>query len=676
MATDAGHVGSIDGIGTQVGILNALRTGNVILDMVVAMVIPLLFGAFASVLSNSRGTALDLMKRFKARNQVERTIIYTCKRAPWGWIVSTSGDDHLLQKAIMMYVSKHGAHGTPVGRELKRANLTLTELAKKEQPAGEGKAAARDSCYDSDSDDSYGPNTQLKKLEVSQMPPDGEWIQTPEPLVEMLRSQDMQEGEGKESMRTETTTIQLRCAAPDAEKRIRALTDRAYSWYRARQEEEKDEQRYMFMLLQKPPAAADGEAGGGSKRLYKRYALSEEKTFHSLFFPQKGSLLYLLDHFRAKSGKFAIPGFPHKLGLLLYGPPGTGKTSLIKAIAHHTRRHIVSVPLSKIRTNQELMDMMFDKAFPCVNTQKRSQDEQDEIPMLLDFKQVIFVMEDVDAASKVVQRRAPKRRAEPTKSSTTTTTRVTRKEPIDAELDANGQPLLRPQRTRSRLTPRPTPLPTPLPTPTPSRTTSANDKSAAAPLDASPAAVAAAAQQAAADAPAADAEFEAEAAIEEAMEVEERVEETVVVVEENGGGCSSAVEVGTKKSAAAAFLKDDSADTDRLDLAGLLNVLDGVVDAPNRIVIMTTNHPERLDPALIRPGRINKQILMGYLDGASALLMVQHYFGEISDAQRERFHTTFTPDVFTPAQVEQLCAEYDDVDGFLGGLKTLVAKQY
>ena len=27
---------------------------------------------------------------------------------------------------------------------------------------------------------------------------------------------------------------------------------------------------------------------------------------------------------------------------------------------------------------------------------------------------------------------------------------------------------------------------------------------------------------------------------------------------------------------------------------------------------MTTNHPEKLDPALIRPGRINKQILMGF----------------------------------------------------------------
>jgi hypothetical protein len=47
---------------------------------------------------------------------------------------------------------------------------------------------------------------------------------------------------------------------------------------------------------------------------------------------------------------------------------------------------------------------------------------------------------------------------------------------------------------------------------------------------------------------------------------------------------------------------------DDLNLAGLLNVLDGVVDTPNRIVIMTTNHPEKLDPALIRPGRINKKV--------------------------------------------------------------------
>jgi hypothetical protein len=45
-----------------------------------------------------------------------------------------------------------------------------------------------------------------------------------------------------------------------------------------------------------------------------------------------------------------------------------------------------------------------------------------------------------------------------------------------------------------------------------------------------------------------------------------------------------------------------SSTSDKLDLAGLLNVLDGVVDCPSRILVMTTNHPEKLDAALIRPG--------------------------------------------------------------------------
>lgn len=39
--------------------------------------------------------------------------------------------------------------------------------------------------------------------------------------------------------------------------------------------------------------------------------------------------------------------------------------------------------------------------------------------------------------------------------------------------------------------------------------------------------------------------------------------------------------------------------------SGLLNAIDGVAAGEGRILIMTTNHPEKLDPALIRPGRID-----------------------------------------------------------------------
>jgi len=51
----------------------------------------------------------------------------------------------------------------------------------------------------------------------------------------------------------------------------------------------------------------------------------------------------------------------------------------------------------------------------------------------------------------------------------------------------------------------------------------------------------------------------------------------------------------------------------RRDAQGLLNVLDGVVDTPGRIVVVTTNLVDSLDPALIRPGRIDKKILLGYM---------------------------------------------------------------
>merc|ERR1719440_1973316 len=65
---------------------------------------------------------------------------------------------------------------------------------------------------------------------------------------------------------------------------------------------------------------------------------------------------------------------------------------------------------------------------------------------------------------------------------------------------------------------------------------------------------------------------------------------------------------------------------DKLNLSGLLNVLDGVVDTPERIVVMTTNHPEILDPALIRPGRIDQKLLLGFMKWTDVVDMINHYF--------------------------------------------------
>lgn len=46
----------------------------------------------------------------------------------------------------------------------------------------------------------------------------------------------------------------------------------------------------------------------------------------------------------------------------------------------------------------------------------------------------------------------------------------------------------------------------------------------------------------------------------------------------------------------------------KINLGAFLELLDGIIEVPGRIVIMTTNHPEKLDPAIKRPGRIDMEI--------------------------------------------------------------------
>merc|ERR1712070_663940 len=102
---------------------------------------------------------------------------------------------------------------------------------------------------------------------------------------------------------------------------------------------------------------------------------------------------------------------------------------------------------------------------------------------------------------------------------------------------------------------------------------------------------------------------------------------------------------------------------DKLNLAGLLNVLDGVVDAEGRIIIMTTNFPDKLDPALIRPGRINKRIHLGHVKAEALCDMAEHYLRiHLDDESRIILEEIASRSSFSPAQVEQSCAEAESFE--------------
>lgn len=62
--------------------------------------------------------------------------------------------------------------------------------------------------------------------------------------------------------------------------------------------------------------------------------------------------------------------------------------------------------------------------------------------------------------------------------------------------------------------------------------------------------------------------------------------------------------------------------------SGFLNALDGVASGEERIIFMTTNHIEKLDPALIRPGRVDLSVLVGDASPVQARTLFTRFYGD------------------------------------------------
>ncbi|KAF0894555.1 hypothetical protein E2562_001857 [Oryza meyeriana var. granulata] len=66
-----------------------------------------------------------------------------------------------------------------------------------------------------------------------------------------------------------------------------------------------------------------------------------------------------------------------------------------------------------------------------------------------------------------------------------------------------------------------------------------------------------------------------------------------------------------------------------ISLSGVLNFVDGLWSScvGERLMVFTTNHPERLDPALLRPGRMDRKIELGYCSPAALRVLTKNYLG-------------------------------------------------
>ncbi|KAG5490745.1 hypothetical protein JKF63_00867 [Porcisia hertigi] len=270
-------------------------------------------------------------------------------------------------------------------------------------------------------------------------------------------------------------------------------------------------------------------------------------TLDTVFFPRREHVKALLERFTEKKGRYAIQGFPHKLGFLLYGPRGTGKRSFVRALAYHTQRHIVRIPLSSLSRNAQLFSIFhFEEVLPG-STKEWA---------LLSTRKVIFLLEDVDTNCDLLRAR------DHTRVVRTCPSRGLRSRDLSNVVGEDGE-------TKEFV------------------------------------AVDPAAQDRGTD----------RLCQKGAIFVEQKTPQGPLPM-------ATSKELGFQ-----GLLGLHESQMDTLNLSALLNVLDGAVEAPEQIVVMIADHPERLDPALLRPGRLSTHLRFDFIEMEDLLHLCGLFFG-------------------------------------------------
>jgi chaperone BCS1 len=113
-----------------------------------------------------------------------------------------------------------------------------------------------------------------------------------------------------------------------------------------------------------------------------------------------------------------------------------------------------------------------------------------------------------------------------------------------------------------------------------------------------------------------------------------------------------------------------------VSLSGLINAIDGPCSPEGHILICTSNSPDALDPALVRPGRIDMKILFGYASAEVSESLFLHVFEDPSGKTTEvdlaesaqKFATLIPEHRLSPAEVQSylLLHRHDPVEALKG----------
>ena len=101
---------------------------------------------------------------------------------------------------------------------------------------------------------------------------------------------------------------------------------------------------------------------------------------------------------------------------------------------------------------------------------------------------------------------------------------------------------------------------------------------------------------------------------------------------------------------------------DTVNLSCFLNILDGIVELHGVMIIMTTNYPEKIDSALIRPGRFDFKYQFKRASKDIIKEMIAFKF-DLTEKQINQYNDILNikDEILSPAEVQSICFQNDNV---------------
>jgi len=309
------------------------------------------------------------------------------------------------------------------------------------------------------------------------------------------------------------------------------------------------------------------------------------KSLSNIFGHHLQNVKERVDMFLNNKEWYKEKGIPYTLGIMLHGPPGTGKTSLIKAISKDSKRHVFNIKFNKDTTQTQLRDLFFNES---VSILQNGRSERFNIPI----NERIYVIEDIDCLTDVLNERVKV-------NNTTDNDDINIKDNGEEDNDINSKDNGDITNTHTNIS-----------------NYNSDGYDGMNPVRGGYMNFGIDRQNK--DNLAYCGEISSNyASFNKTNAPQPICNDTMGGNSKFSNFTTNNIISDTINNAKPQEFKKDKnpySDGEELNLSFILNLLDGILETPGRILIVTSNHPDKLDSAFIRPGRIDVNLMVGYCD--------------------------------------------------------------